>query len=118
MSRLRRWTVGWGTAMLTGAFAFVVGGRLGSAPLPGLAVGGALYGLAVLGLIRLFPVRGWGLPVAGLLCGPVPISLLAGRGGEPGERFGVALIFAGLGLLLGLLEWARQSRAESDAKGR
>ena len=112
---MRAWTAGWGTAMLTSAFAFLIVGRLSDqAVLPMLLVG-AIYGLGVLGLVRLFPVQRWGLAVAGMLCGPIPTALMMGKGGGGDDRGGAILATAVLGLLIGLLEWARQARSKSDA---
>ena len=76
---------------------------------------GAIAGVAVVGLIRLFRVAPWGYAVAGVVCGPIPFLLLARS--EPireGDRFGVWLVGAFFGLVLGLLEWARVRR---DAPG-
>lgn len=113
--RLRAWTAGWGTACLTGAISFLVVGRISSQPVVPMLLVGALYGLGVLGILRLFPVHRWGLAVAGILAGPVPAALLMGGGGTNDDRGGAILATVVLGLLVGLLEWARQARALSDA---
>ena len=47
---------------------------------------GWLYGVVVLGLIRIFPVAPRGRPLAGLLCGPVPAALLLPADLDADER--------------------------------
>lgn len=112
--RIARWVTGWGTAMLTGAF-FVLGfaaldKNYDPSRVPEPLVLGAFYGLGVLALLRLLRVRGWGLAVAGLVCGPVPIVLLIVPEMAPGDERG-GLVLVGLlgGLFIGLMEWARAS---------
>ncbi|MCC6407747.1 MAG: hypothetical protein IT453_11310 [Planctomycetes bacterium] len=112
--RLRRATAGVGTATYTGALAFLAGRLLAKDELPNpvaMMLIGALYALAVLGLVRIFGAKRWGLALAGCLCGPAPVALLAqsDSGGE--DRAGMLLAGAFLGLVIGLMEWNRQSRA-------
>ena len=118
MGRLRRSLGGFGTAMLAGGLFAVFVGRMGPetgrAHVPLLLVFGAVYGLAVLGLMRLFGTRKGGHAVAGLLAGPLPAALLLGAAEGQEERGGLLLAGALLGLLIGLLEWVRP-RAEEDA---
>ena len=76
---------------------------------------GGFCGAAVVGLIRLFRIAPWGYGVAGLICGPIPFLVLFQEHETNGEdRFGVWLVGALFGLLIGLLEWARVHRAESS----
>lgn len=110
---------GLGPSLLGGAFFF---GALGPAtdraagPL-GSMVLGALMGAAVVGLIRLFRVAPWGYPVAGVLCGPIPLVLLLAGKAKEGELFGVWLLGAVFGLLIGLLEAARVRRSADAHEG-
>ncbi len=104
--------------MLTGAFYWAVVLRVHEPqPLIQLLLFGAIYGVGVLLLLRLFAVRSWGLAVAGMLCGPFPLAVLTSPSATNAEQWGGG-VAAGilLGLLVGLLEWARQSKAEADAK--
>lgn len=115
MERLRRWCGGLWTAMLTGAFFLLVIGRLDAAdpkPVGSFLVFGALYGVAVLGLIRLLGARSWGHVVAGLLSGPVPAAVLSEASADAGERGGMALATALLGVMIGLMEWQRRARID------
>lgn len=91
---------------LAGAFfgATLAGLAPGGVGLLGLVVGW-LYGIVVGALIRLFRVPAGAYPLIGLLCGPVPIALLTGRGASQDERGALALGLVG-GLVLGLVEWA------------
>ena len=87
----------------------------GARGVPALALGGALYGLAVLGLMRVFGARRWGLAIAGLLAGPVPAAVLfVSAQTSKEERGGVVFLGCVLGLLLGLLEWNRSARAGEE----
>ncbi|MCE9593255.1 MAG: hypothetical protein K8S98_03580 [Planctomycetes bacterium] len=117
--RLRGASAGLGTAMYTGALVFVAGRLLAKGELAhplGLALLGALYALAVLGLMRVFGARRWGLAVAGVLCGPTPVALLAGTDSSGEDRGGMLFVGALFGLVVGLMEWNRQSRlARGDA---
>jgi hypothetical protein len=108
---VRRWFAGYGTAMLAGALTVFGLVRTldpkGLGQALGLLVAGALYGLGVLGVLRLFRARGAGLLAAGLIAGPVPLAVLQQASSKPEDRaFGlvVAMLF---GLALGALEWAR-----------
>ncbi|MBI5432974.1 MAG: hypothetical protein HZA52_09110 [Planctomycetes bacterium] len=112
--RLRRATAGVGTASYTGALAFLAGRLLSKDELPNavaMVLLGALYALAVLGLVRIFGAKRWGLALAGCLCGPAPVALLAQADSGGGGRAGMLLASAFLGLLIGLMEWNRQARA-------
>ncbi len=111
---------GWGTAMLAGSlYLLTVVGITAQKPGPAAGLGllllGAALGLAILALIRLFGTSRWGFPVAGLLAGPVPLILLFTPRIAQGERGGVVLLGALLGLAIGLLEWARVSRSRPGA---
>lgn len=115
-AKLKRWCAGWGTALYAGALFAVVAGRVadpqgGLGAILVLAMAGALYGLGVLGLMRVFGARRWGLIVAGALCGPVPAVLLFISPQTPeGDRGGVWFFGVVVGLVLGLLEWNRTAR--------
>lgn len=112
---LRRRLEGTGTALLAGAMFFVVVGRLEpNTHVPGLALFGGVYGLTVLGLLRLFGARRWACLFAGLLCGPVPLAVLSKPSVEPAEYGGMLVATAALGALVGLFEWSRQSRSSRD----
>jgi len=96
-------------AFLTGAFFALALGWVvepGVARVVLLSAGGA-YGVAVLGLIRLFRVAAWARPIAGLLAGPVPAALLRLGELEDFERAWTWAACAVLGLLVGLIEQAR-----------
>lgn len=110
-------------ALLAGAF-YVSGiamlfEKTGPREFVGGFVFGAVYGLAVLGLLRLFAVARWAFPVAGILVGPIPAALItsAGRGMNTEDRAGFWLLTTILGLLVGLLEWARLSRRDALRAG-
>jgi hypothetical protein len=75
---------------------------------------GWLYGVAVAGLMRFFRVAPWAYPLLGLLCGPVPFALLVPGSTTRDERGALWAMTAVLGLLIGLLEWARESRRAKD----
>ncbi|MDX1385383.1 MAG: hypothetical protein R3190_17145 [Thermoanaerobaculia bacterium] len=100
-------------AGLAGAFFALAAGRVAEPAeanrlqLLGL---GWLYGVVVLGLIRIFPVAPWGRPLAGLLCGPVPVVLVLPADLTEDERLAGWLLGALLGLVIGALECARQQR--------
>lgn len=102
---------GWGQAMLAGGLFSIFIGRMqpesGRAAVVVLGLAGALYGLAVLALIRLFHTRSFGLLAAGLLAGPLPIAFLIGPDASGEDRAGMLVLCALLGLLIGALEWAR-----------
>ena len=104
-------------AMLGGAFfvmTFLVVIDPGGNPIGGL-IAGAISGVAVVGLIRLFRVAPWGYPVAGLISGPVPFLVLTqGENASGEDRFGIWLLGAVFGLLVGLLEWARVRRRDGS----
>lgn len=112
--RVRTWWNSWGPAMLASvmwvlAVFGVSGGKLQQAGT--LAVIGALYGLAVLGLIRLLQPRRWGYLIAGLLAGPVPAAVLVMPMSEKSDdRAGLWVAAALLGLAIGLMEWGRSGQ--------
>lgn len=113
MGRLRRWLAGdWVVSVWTGALVALVVGRIERPhPVPGLLLLGGLYALAVHGLMQLFGLRRWGWVVAGLVSGPVPFALLwSQQGGSAEERGGGVVAGLLLGVLLGLVRWARESR--------
>jgi len=86
----------------------------------GLLLLGGLFGVAMVALIRLFRIAPWGYPWAGLVSGLVPPGLFFGSGGTGDERGGFLLISAVLGVLIGLLEWARvraPRRADPNVQG-
>lgn len=85
-------------------------------PVGGLLIGW-IYGVAVGGLMRLFRVKSGALPLVGLLCGPVPFLILFSAASSLEDRGGAVLSSALLGLVIGLLEWARQRRAEAPDGG-
>lgn len=117
MRRLRRIAVDALPSMLAGAFYMLALGRIldeGGERL-GLLLWGALYGLAVVGLVRLFRVAPFGYVVAGFLCGPVPAALLIQEPIAAEERGGYWFVLALLGLFVGALEWARVRAAGRTA---
>lgn len=85
-----------------------------------LLVVGAICGVVVVGLVRLFRVAPWGYPAAGFVCGPVPIFLVMQRGQDepaaPDDRLAIWLFSALFGLLVGFLEWARVRRSAAEAR--
>ena len=90
----------------------------GEAPRWLLFLIGWLYGICVYALLRLFRVAPWGYPWLGLFVGPVPATVLLMNQDTPSEeRGGVWVLSALLGLLLGIIEWARVRAlpAEPDA---
>lgn len=112
---LRRWTRGWGTAMLAGGFFLCSATamheeRFGLGQMLGGFVTGAAFALAVLALMRLFHPIGWAHLVAGLLVGPVPFLLVVGPFTPLPDRGGLLVLGSILGLILGALEWNRARR--------
>lgn len=101
---------------LAGAFLALTVGRVSA---PGetsrivLLILGWLYGVAVIGLLRLIPVSPWCYPWVGMIVGPVPFALLVNAGAEDGERGMLWLATALVGFLLGLIEWGRESRVRA-----
>jgi hypothetical protein len=103
-------------AGLTGAFVALCF-RLGEPGEPNrmaLLLLGWLYGVAVLGLIRLFRVRTGLYPVIGLICGPVPLALIANGGMDPSGLGGGAAVAALGGVLVGAVEWGRLRRRDAE----
>lgn len=121
MRRLRALLSGdWLISVWTGALFGLVIGRL-SVPdhVPAAMLFGGLYALAIHGLMGLFGVRRWGWLVAGALSGPFPFALLLVRGSmSQDDRGGGILVGIVLGLLLGCVRWARESRRADEAPGR
>lgn len=110
LRRIRRFLSNLVPAFLAGGFFLLAAGRLAHDPSAGrlgLLLAGGLYGVGVVGLIRLFPIAPWAYFVAGFLCGPIPAALLVGRSMGEEDRAGFWLLTALLGLLVGLLETAR-----------
>jgi len=80
----------------------------------GLLLVGSLYGIAVVGLVRLFRVAPWCYPIVGLVCGPVPFALLAHPGMEEELRGGMLPLTAIFGLIVGFVEWGRTRRSNDS----
>ncbi len=118
-ARIRSWFAGFGTAIWTGGFTALwmrLLEKSDQAPNPiGVFVLGALYGLAVLGLVRLVGAKTWGLPIAGVIAGPAPVALLAAASAPQSDRGAMLVIGALLGLFIGLLDWNRASRRAGEA---
>jgi hypothetical protein len=107
-------------AALAGAFFVLCTVRVGEPAQNRLVllVLGGLYGVSVLGLLRAFRVAPFGLPWAGLLAGPVPVALLMTEEWSQDDRGGALFLAALLGVLIGVLEWARIRRAARGEAGR
>lgn len=104
---------------LVGAFFLLVVGRFtepGHSNRLALFAFGWLYGVGVLALIRLFRVTPGVYPLVGLVCGPVPVALIANAGMEKGELGGLGVLTALLGVIVGTIEWARVRRADGAAE--
>ncbi len=107
-------------AGLAGAFLFLAAVRVNEPAQSnrfGLLLVGWLYGIGVLGLIRLFHVAPWCYPWVGLVAGPVPLALFLNSGASSDERAGLWLGTALVGFLVGLIEWGRVRRACTPAVG-
>ena len=90
----------------------------GEAPRWALFLIGWLYGVCVYALLRLFRIAPWGYPWLGLFVGPVPASVLLMNQNTPSdERGGVWLLSALVGLLLGIIEWARVRALPAEVDG-
>jgi len=103
-------------AGLTGAFVALCF-RLGEPGQPNrmaLLLVGWIYGVAVLGLIRLFRVRPGLYPLVGFLCGPVPLALIAQGDMDPGGLGGGAAVAAVGGAIVGAVEWGRLRRRDLE----
>lgn len=74
---------------------------------------GALFGLYVSGVIRLFPVHPAGFALVGMFMGPLPLCFIGARS----ERGGMVLFGLALGALLGLLEWSLEARRPRVSEG-
>ena len=103
---------------MAGGFFLMAFGRAQDPALSrlGLLFLGGLFGIAMVGLIRLFRIAPWGYPWAGLFCGLVPPGLFFDANGSGDDRAGFILISAILGVLIGLLEWARVRGAKPAAQ--
>jgi hypothetical protein len=115
-NRLRRAVSGaWTSALAGGLFLLPLArlSRAGEAPLLGQLLVtflvGALYGLVILGVIRLFRTSSWGHLVAGPLAGLLPVAVVAPAKVAKEDLGGLFLLSAILGLLIAVLEWARLS---------
>lgn len=116
MRKLKRLAAQALPSMLAGGF-LALGQRLSEEEASdrlGLLLWGALYGLAVIGLVRLFRVTSFGYLVAGFICGPVPAALLIQEpiAGTADDRGAFWLVLGLFGLFIGVLEWARVRAAE------
>lgn len=107
--RVRRFFRGLLPATLAGAFFFMILGRVDDpgASRVGMLLLGGLYGIGIVGLIRLFRIAPWGYPVVGLLAGPLPLALLVTVDMSKNDRGGALVLTALLGVFVGLVEWAR-----------
>lgn len=99
-------------AGLAGGFVLLAAGASSDAAQIVLLLIGWLYGVAILGLIRLFRVARWAYPIVGMLCGPIPSAVLFARHMGDEEWGGTAVVMALGGLVIGLLEAARESYLE------
>ena len=92
---------------MAGAFlgATVVAASPGGVGILGLVFGWA-YGMVVGALIRAFRVPPAAYPLAGLLAGPLPFAVFMTKASAPDAR-PLAIVGLLLGLILGLVEWAR-----------
>ncbi|MEM7310581.1 MAG: hypothetical protein AAF682_28150 [Planctomycetota bacterium] len=120
MRRLGRALAGAVPATLAGGFAALAVIRLSEphqSRLGALLIGG-LYGLAVVGLIRLFRVAPWAYVLVGFLAGPVPlVLLLPGNHESNGDELGVLwMVTSLLGAIIGALECARIQRLRQDER--
>ena len=117
MAGIRRRIAAIAPASLAG-LSLALATALASGARPGQCLGamllGVFSGLVVLGLIRLFPVARWAYPIAGMLVGPLLPLALTGRQAGGDERGAVWLLGALFGVVVGLLEWARQVRVERE----
>jgi len=120
MRRMARWLAGWATAMITGGLYVLALAAMMPEFDPRRAVEpllvGAFYGLAVLALLRVLRARSWGLPVAGLLAGPVPVILLLAAQVPAEERPGLVLLGCLGGVLIGLLDWSRTAAGRAEGR--
>lgn len=116
MRRLLRFLGGLNHAGLAGALVCltVFAQQEGQSHVAHLLVGW-LYGVGVLGLIRLFQVASWAYPIVGLLCGPAPLAVLTARQASAEDWGGAMAVTVLLGLVIGLLEAARRSHLSSSA---
>ena len=116
LTRFKTWLASCVPAGLAGAFFFLAFGRTtepGEQNRAALLLAGSLFGVVVLILIRRFRVAPWAYPLAGLLCGPVPVVIFLTAETPPKDAGGVWILSAILGLLIGFFEWARVARERS-----
>ena len=71
---------------------------------------GWLAGAALVGLMRLFRVASWALPLTGILSGMFLMGIAMGSDSSNEDRGGALFLGAILGLIVGLVEWARVQR--------
>jgi len=117
MRRLRSFLGSLMPAGLTGAFLVLCLARIsepGSANRLALLILGWLYGVAVLGLIRLFRVNPGLYPVVGLVCGPVPLALIANSDMGQDDLAGMWVLTLHMGVVIGAVEWGRLRRRELE----
>ena len=114
-SVIRRFAATLVPAALAGGLFLMAVGRANDPSLSrwGLFLLGALFGVAISGLIRLFRIAPWGYPWAGLFCGLAPPGIFFDSKGGQEDRGGFLLVAALLGFLLGLIEWARARGPQS-----
>ena len=106
-------------AGLTGGFlALMVAANSAEGWLLVVLLIGWLYGVAVLGLIRLFRVARWAYPLVGILCGPVPAGILFARSVSEEQWGGTLVLTAVGGLFVGTIEAARESFLERHGSSR
>jgi hypothetical protein len=94
----------------------VVSTEFGPAQALILLIFGGVYGLAVRAVMGLIPVARWGYLWTGLIAGPIPgvivLSLRHRNWADNDDRGGAWLFTIVLGMLIGLVEWAAESRRE------
>jgi hypothetical protein len=104
-------------AFVLGSFAMFTSGQFNVGRVSVVLLGVA-YGVCLRALISLFPVKRWGLAIAGFIVGPLPITLVLSlqrkSWGSEDDRGAVWLLLCVLGMLIGLMEWARDARRAEE----